>query len=222
MWQVLKAELNYNKLIFLGFMALVPLIYLIEVNLEDMPRYFTLILLFLMEFYFIFFSYKEKRHISQALLPLSKHEIGFARIFAIFVSSLFILIVYAAIGIYLEWDRSISYVMNYNSIMIFVGIIILIFSVFFIFMDTLVYRLKNNRYISLNNEQVRNLLIFFALVINMLGVYVNIARPKTFLKIVVFLFTLEINFKDVIILLLISLSTMIISTRTYAKRKSYI
>ena len=222
MLYLIKSELKYNRFMLLIFMSLAPLVFLLEVSIENMPRFFLYLVLFLLQFYYILFFSKEKRQIRFAILPVKNKTLGFFRLIYLIVLNLFIIGFYLSIGLIYKSLPNLTYSRHLVSILIYLSIDMIIFSLFYIFRDKIYEVLRSNRFFTIDKETGRNIIIFVALILNVLGVYVNIAKPHLFISIIEFIFESRPDAGDAIIFMAVSICFIYIAGRTYSSRKSFL
>lgn len=222
MWPIIKAELKYTKTVYLSFVAFIPLLLLIENTLEDLPNFLIWLLIFLTQFYYLIFLTKEKRFIRHTLLPVSKKSVGFARIMILLTLMISMLGCYGFIGILLaggaEANPHTAFKFQFMALVANLSL----WTLFYILRDIFLYHLRHNRFIQINQERARNVLIFMALLLNLLGVYINIAKPKVFLNILDRIFSFRISPLSAFIFFLLSLLLIYFSVQTFIHRKSYL
>ncbi|MFC1554323.1 hypothetical protein ACFL7D_06795 [candidate division KSB1 bacterium] len=131
MWKVLNAEIQYNRFSFLFFLSIIPGIHIIKQYYVDVPLliFFYLPIVALNQI-FIFRS-KEGRERFTNRLPVQLTALAIARISIVLLPCLFGIILMELLNLVQSGIESIS--IN-NSIILF-GIVVLIYSIYFIFSD---------------------------------------------------------------------------------------
>ena len=94
MWQILKAEIAYNRLNHLGFLLLIaPLLAYSSVRESAAPAILAWVLMFLMVNNWNAFRIREKRSLQLVQLPVAVRSVGLARfLLIVFLSGSFMLV----------------------------------------------------------------------------------------------------------------------------------
>jgi len=170
MWRILITEFNYNKILFLVLFGLVPIIAYMAVYppLEDMPATMLLFCVMLMPIQnWIIFRNRENRDRGHALLPVSVVLRALERMGLIVILCAAMITTYCFIQFIVNPARPVAFM---GAVVAF-GIILIIFSIYFILRDLLLFVLRNNRLFKLSKERSKTVLIFLVLILNLLGIY---------------------------------------------------
>lgn len=169
MWHFIRAEFDYNRKLFLGFVAVIPLLSLLVVYpIQDFsPNLLAFTMTLLMLQNWAVFMNKEKRGYLQMRLPLSLRRIALTRILLVMIASSGYLVLYASICFGVITGGRVNYV----ALSMIFGIILLVFSVYFITRDLL---LDFFRKLGFTKERVIVALLLVVVGFNILGVYVMI------------------------------------------------
>jgi hypothetical protein len=169
MWRLIRSEFDYNRKLFLGLVAVIPLLSLLVVYpIEDFsPNLLAFTMTLLMLQNWAVFRNKEKRVCQQIRLPLSLRRIALTRILLVMIASSGYLVLYAFICFGLMTSGRVNYV----ALSMIFGIILLVFSVYFILRDLL---LDFFRKLGLTKERMIVALLLVVVGLNILGVYVMI------------------------------------------------
>jgi len=223
MFHIFKAEFNYNKFAFWGALAFVTPICILEAMLDDLPTFYIIIPMFWIGLFWILIRNKEIREFYFVHLPISRCKLALARIGMIIFYSLIIMGFYELIHFIFQYRGSTNYPVSTKNLVTYFAIVLFIFSSYFIIRDLTLLFLRNNRFFKLNKEHSKTLLIFIAVVLNLLGVFVFIARPAIIVSIFEF-FIHDNPFADVnnvIKFSAISLALAVLSIASYNRRKAY-
>lgn len=170
MWHIIITEFNYSKILFLIFFGLVPIVAYLAVYplLEDMPTAMILFWLMLVSVQnWIIFRNKENRDRQHALLPVSVVLRALARMGLVVFLCTVIITIYCFIQFIVNPARPVAIM----GAMVAFGIILIVFSIYFILRDLLLFFLRNNRLFKLSKERSKTILIFLVLILNFLGIY---------------------------------------------------
>lgn len=169
MWHLIRSEFDYSRKLFLGFVAVIPLLSLLVVYpIQDFsPNLLAFTMPLLMLQNWAVFRNKEKRGYLQMRLPVSLRHIALTRILLVTLASSCYLVLYAFICFGLMTSGRVNYV----ALSIIFGIILLVFSVYFILRDLL---FDFFRKLGFTKERMLVALLLVMVGFNILGVYVMI------------------------------------------------
>ena len=224
MFYIFKAEFNYNKYVFLGVLAIVIHVCILEAMLEDLPHFYIIIPMFWMGLYWIMIRNKQIREYYFVHLPLSRCKLALARIGMIILYSLIILGFYELIHFIFQFRGSANYPVSTKNLVVYFVIVLFIFSAYFIVRDLTLLFLRNNRFFKLTKEQSKTILLFSMILLNILGVFALIMRPTLIGKIFEF-FIHDNPFADVNNVMrfsVVSLALAVLSIVSYNRRKAYL
>jgi len=220
MYKILKAELNYHKLSWYSIVLLIPLILLYTGEESESGTHFIIFLFpYLMINTIIPPRYKEKRDRLFTLLPIVNWHIALERIVLIIAVVSLYLISYSALYALIYPNQP----SNFNSITLFFGIIIFIYSIFFIINDIFVHTLKHGSDDRGALTKFKGGMIIFIAILMLAGFYALYAKPPGLL--IFYNLIAENNpfsgeFGE-IKFVFVSLLLAMISVFTFAKRRSY-
>jgi hypothetical protein len=224
MWQLLKSEFSYNRIAFLGVLAFVIPICMLESFLEDLPSFYIIFPMLWFGMFWIMIRNKEVRECYLVHVPLSRCKLGLARMLMIVLPALIIVACYESIHFIFRFRGSANYPVSNKNLVVYFAIVIFIFSAYFIIRDLTLFFLRSNRFFKLTKERSKILLILVTFALNLLGVFAFIARPVIIGKI--FEFFIHSNpFADVnnvIKFSAICLTLAILSVASYNRRKAYL
>ena len=170
MWHIIRTEFRYNKILFLSVLSFVPIVAYLAVYppMEDLPHGIFLFILFQIPIQnWIIFKNRENRDRQQAQLPLSRATISGARIGLLVSYGVFVIAVYSLLRFVLKPNWPVGL---FGALVAF-GIILIIFSTYFILRDLLLFFMRNNRLFQFTKERTKMTLIFIVLGLNLLGIY---------------------------------------------------
>ena len=170
MWHILITEFSYNKILFLILFGLVPIVAYLTVYplMEDMPTAMMLFWLMLVPIQnWIIFRNRENRDRQHALLPVSVVLRALARMGLIVILCTAMITIYCFIQFIVNPARPVAFM----GAGVAFGIILIVFSIYFILRDLLLFVLRNNRLFKLSKERSKTVLIFLVLILNLLGIY---------------------------------------------------
>lgn len=170
MWHILITEFNYNKILFLVLFGFVPIFAYMAVYplLEDMPTAMMLFWVMLLPIQiWIIFRNKENRDRQHALLPVPVVSRALTRMGLIIILCAAMITTYCFIQFAVNPARPVAFM----GAAVAFGIILIVFSIYFILRDLLLFSLRNNRLFKLSKERSITVFIFLALILNLLGVY---------------------------------------------------
>lgn len=224
MFHIFKTEFDYNKYAFMGIIAFVIPICILEAMLEDLPNFYIIIPMFWIGMTWILMRNKETREYYFVHLPLSRCKLALARIGMIILFSLIILAFYKLIHFTFNFRGSANYPISVKNIIVYLVIVLFIFSTYFIIRDLTLLFLRSNRFFKITKEQSKTVLLFAMLLLNILGVFAFIMRPVLIGKI--FEFFIKDNpfadVNDVIKFSAISLALAVLSIASYSRRRAYL
>lgn len=224
MFRIFKAEYSYNKFAFWGVLAFVIPICILEAMLADLPHFYIVIAMFWIGLYWTMTRNKEAREYHFIRLPLSRWKLGIARILILIGFVLAILAFYQLIHFIFQYRGSANYPISVKYLLFYLALVLFIFSLYFIVRDLALFFLRSNRFLRLSKEQSKTILLFTALVLNILGVFAFIMRPTFIGKIFEF-FIHDNPFADlstVIKFAATSLALAALSIVTYNGKKTYL
>lgn len=222
MWRIIRAELSYNRLLILGFAALVPLLFVSENLIEDLPQMFILVLVNLLAIYVFLFQSRDRRQVRHALLPLANRHKAAARSGLLIVITLFLYSLYLTVKAFVYWQQGGPAELNLRTSYLQVLFLLLFYHIFFLFRDIIVYPLQHNRYWSMTKDQMKTGLLILALLLNMLGVYVHITRPAWLMAFFDILFGHVYSVAEILALSLVTMVLVVLSIGSYCARRSYL
>lgn len=223
MFQVIKAELDYNRKLILGCFALILLVCIYEVAISGVRIGYVLIVIYMLTTFWNIFRNKEKRDYQLSRLPLTVRQIAGVR---------FIMICLACVTI------SLSYYLLYLAfnfrtpdepvkLIAYTGIILFGFSIYFMLRDFRVVSLKKIR---LSRNRFKAILILIVLGLNFLTIY-SIIQLKTsgevpplihYLDKINLLADPPANSSEIAIFLVVSLVLAYSTIFTFNWRKTYL
>lgn len=165
MWQLLKAELEYHKRIFPGFLTLVVIIGLLEINsfAEDLSKNFLFFLtMFLLLQNWNALRNKENRDFQNVQLPLPIRRIALERIIMIFAA--FVLLVGTHVLLQFLLARDVDYVRP----LIAFALILTGFSIYYLMRDLMVPVLRR---FGLTKTKIKWGLVISMVAFNILGIF---------------------------------------------------
>ena len=224
MFHIFKSELDYNKFAFLAALSFVIPIYILEVMLEDLPKFYVIVPMFWIGLFWIMIRNKETREFYFVHLPISRCKLAVTRIGMIVLYSLIIMTFYVLIRFIFRIRGTANYPVSAQNLVVYFAIVIFLFSVYFIIRDLTLFFLRSNQFFKLTKEQSKTILLFAMLLVNILGVFALIAQPTLIGKIFEF-FIHDNPFADVnnvIRFSALSLALAVLSIASYTKRKAYL
>jgi hypothetical protein len=223
MWQLLKTEFSYNQTAFLGALVFVISISILEAMLEDLPSFYIIFPMLWFGMFWIMIRNKEVREYYLVHLPLSRCQLGVARMLMIVLPALIIVACYELIHFIFRFRGSANYPISAKNLIVYFVILMFIFSIYLIIRDLTLFFLRSNRFFKLTKEHSKILLIFVTVALNVLGVFAFIARPTIIGKIFEF-FIHDNPFADVnnvIRFSAICFALAVLSITSYCRRKAY-
>jgi hypothetical protein len=130
MWRIVRAELRYNRLNFLLFLAFASLGCIYGVY-SSMALFIAWLMMFLAVNNWNAFRIKEKRDFQLAQLPVSARKIALARMMMIIIPGLVFITLCIAINVAVDPDQPI----NIRVVMMLFGIVLAVFSLALMFRD---------------------------------------------------------------------------------------
>lgn len=225
MRHLLYAEIKYNAAIFFIYSMMAIGVTFIERALDDGGRFYIAMLLFLVVQNWLSFKSKEKRDRLIARLPKSQMVIGGLRIAMIFSGAILIIFVYKVMHVVLDIQGHANYPVTGWKLLSHVSLVLFFFSLYFIITDILTPRLREMINFELIKERFLQILIFLALVLQILGIVAFMTKaPNIVTNIFDVLFfnnPLDVV-RNIQIFAVISLSFAVLSTFTFSKRKNYL
>ncbi len=173
MWRILKAELDYHKRLFAGFVGFVILLGFYAANsfIEDLsPNYILFLMMFLLLQNWNTLRNKERRDFQIVQLPVSIGLIALARIVMIFI--VFVMLVGPFTLMQFLLTRSVDYIHS----LIGLGIILMGFSIYYIMRDQILLFLRK---MGITQSKMRWGLAVSFLALNFLGIFFFIKTSKT-------------------------------------------
>jgi hypothetical protein len=221
MLEVLKAEIRYSSKFFLVMMAFIPFLVLYRFYLDEEFAFSLLPTIILMvPLIWNIQRNKEHRDCQLGRLPLSIYAVGMARMLVPLLLSLsmglLFLLLSALIPASLLWRNLIVWYI--------IMTILLIFSIYFILRDSLLYFLRHNRYLSLSKENMIMLILGMVILLNLLGLYLFITENQGVVYLIGQLmkvnpFSGESGLGRLIIT---SMIMALVSVYTFSRRKTYL
>jgi hypothetical protein len=186
MVRILKAELNYNKKLIIGFFSLLPVTWLLALyGLEELPPgYLMFWLMFIMLQSWNSFRNKERREYQVATLPLSNWNIAMARMMMVVFLSIAMMGIYYLILFTIQPQRYSSFF----GLFLPFAILILMFSLYFLLRDLLLYFMRNNKIYKITKDRsvtILMLLVFLGVVLNFLAFLVRPSGLRTVINFVI-------------------------------------
>lgn len=123
MWQIVRAELKYNRLNFLIFLGIVSLGCIYGVY-RPMALFVAWVMMFLAVNNWNAVRIKEKRDFQLAQLPVSARRIALARLMLIVIPGLVFIVLCVAINVAVDPDHPI----NIRAVLMLFGLVVAIFS----------------------------------------------------------------------------------------------
>lgn len=226
MWILIKNEFDYNQILFSSIMSIVLIIssLIVYQPIEDLPSGILMFWMMLLVCQFwVNFRHKENRDLQYARLPVSIGRIAASRILVI------ILISFSMIGLLILSQIILRHgtIIKWRGSFVAFGIIIFIFSSYFVLRDLFLYFLRNNSIFPISKDTAILLLVFLALILNILGIFAFYRAQKGELKIFkifdFFRFNPLFNTVGGIVQFIILWGLMsVLSIFTYGWRKSYL
>ncbi len=224
MWQLLKTEFSYNRTVFLAVLAFVIPICVLEAMLEDLPSFYVIFPMLWSGMFWNTLRNKEIREFSLVRLPLSRCQLGVARMLKIILPALVTVAGYELIHFLFGFRGSANYPVSNKNLVVYFVIVMFIFSAYFIIRDITLFFLRSNRFFKLTKERSKTILILVTIVLNLLGIIAFIARPAIIGKIFEF-FIHKHPFADVNNVIKFSAISLMLAALTivsYNKRKEYL
>lgn len=224
MLKLVKIELFYHKRMLFLYILVLPFIGLFEYSLEDGARYNILTIMFLLSYTWIVLRLKEKRPYLHLKLPLSHFEIAGTRILTILLCTIIIIIFYKLVHVIFSINGHANYPVTGKHLVGYYGFNIFSFSCFFIVHDLLYAPFRKTKMMTFLREYAKQIFIFLALFLNILGVIAMIKRPHMIGMIFEFLYLNNplAQEKNVIIFLFISFFFALCSCFTYSTQEEYL
>lgn len=162
MWQIVRAELKYNRLNFLLFLAFASLGCIYGVY-RSMALFLAWMMMFLAVNNWNAFRIKEKRDFQLVQLPVSARKIALARMMMIIVPGLVFIALCVAINVAVDPDQPL----NIRVVIMLFGIVLAVFSLALMFRDRFIgtRTLKQGKaviVVVLSLALVANIYMFFA------------------------------------------------------------
>lgn len=168
MWYLLKTEFDYNKTAFLGALAFIIPICVLELLLEDLPHFYIIFPMLWSGMFWNMVRNKEVREFSLVRLPLSRRQLGAARLLMIILPALIILGCYASIHFMFRFRGSANYPVSTINLVAYFGLTLFVFSSYFIIRDLTLVFVRTNRFFRLTKDQLKIILFFVLLSLNVL------------------------------------------------------
>jgi hypothetical protein len=130
MWRIVRAELKYNRVNYLLFLAIVSLVCIYGVY-RPMALMIAWTMMFLAVNNWNAFRIKEKRDFQLVQLPVPTRKIAYARLALIMIPGVVFIGLCIAINVAVDPDRPI----NVRVVLMLYGIVVAIFSLAFMFRD---------------------------------------------------------------------------------------
>jgi hypothetical protein len=163
MWNLVLSEFTYFKRIWVPFFGIAPLIGLYSIHplLEDLsPVYILAQVMFLATLYWTIYRNREKRDCYVIRLPLSVTKLGAVRLLTIAMG------IAIHVLLYMPFPLLAGKPLSSPGFLIALGIIVSLFSIYFIFRDTLFLFFRR---IGLTSNRVLVIAVFLGLGLNILG-----------------------------------------------------
>lgn len=228
MRQILKAEFSYNKVLFLSLLSFVPGLAYVTIHppLEDFPMGIMMFwLMFMSAQFWIIFRNKENRDYQQVRLPVSTGRIALVRLGMVALFCVSMIALCCVIQVILRPTGPVVF----KGMLVAFGIILFLFSTYFILKDLILFFLRNNRVFKFTKEHTKTVLMFIALLLNLLGFYyffvgLRGSEPSGLIQMIRFikynpLFTTELGIAE---FLTGCLGFSGLSVVTFTRRKSYL
>jgi len=164
MWAIIKTELNYQKLVFLISIMIIPVLFYLQTIERDLGNIVIVALLFWLGSFWNSHNNKERRVYQFHRIPLSSFKLALSRISIFIIICLPILVVHKTLA-YLYNDLIYGYQMSQEMIL---AILLSGFSIYFILRDLL---LTFFRRIGLTANRMIMIITIAVIGLNMLGVY---------------------------------------------------
>jgi len=222
MARIIKAELNYNKRLILGFFCFLPITWILALNeLEALPpTYIMFWLVFIMVQNWNSFRNKERREYQIQVLPLSNWRIAAARLMMVVLLSIPVIFIYYLILFIIQPGRFLDFMALLRPF----SILMLMFSVYFLLRDSLLYFMRNNNIFNITKDRsvtILILLVFWGVVISFMGLLIKPSGLRGIIEFVIALNPFQGQYgleKLYSLSLILALFTLI----TFNRRKSYL
>ena len=197
----------------------------LERALDDGGRFYVGMMLFLIVQNWMSFKAKERRDVLLSKLPLSTRSLSLVRLSMIFLSAILVILVYKSMHWILDIQGHANYpvtgwkLINYSSIALF-G-----FSVYFIFSDLIVPRLRQLPNFQLIKERAFQVLLLLAVILQILGIVAFMTKAPNIMTDVLDVLFFNNPFDKVVNIqkfLVVSMMTAAISVFSYSARKNYL
>jgi hypothetical protein len=179
MWNLVLSEFAYFKRIWVPFFCIAPFVGLYSIHplLEDLsPVYILAQMMFLATLYWMIYRNREKRDRYVMRLPLSLAKLGAVRLLTIAMG------IAIHVLLYIPFPLFAGKPLSFSGFLIALGFIVSLFSIYFIFRDTLFLFLRR---IGLTSNRVLVIAVFLGLGLNILGMRIAL-QAKTTGKVPVF------------------------------------
>jgi hypothetical protein len=225
MWPLLKAELEYNIMLFIIYLMMTIGFTFIEQALDDGGRFYVAMILFLVVQNWLSLKGKQKRDRFIARLPKSSLLIGSLRIVMILASGVIIIAVYKSMHVVLGIQGHANYPVTGWKLLNYVSIVLFGFSLYFIISDLVTPRLRELKNFDVIKERFFHILILLALLLQILGIVALMTKAPTIvtkLFDVLFFHNPFDNVRNIQIFAGISLILAWVSVVTFPKRRNYV
>ena len=225
MWRITRTEIVYHKMIFLIYLIMTIGITFLERTLDDGGRFYTAMLLFLIVQNWLSFKAKQKRDLQLARLPLAAGVQGSVRILMIFIAALLVVLVYKGMHLLLGIQGHANYPVTHWKLLSHFSLVLLGFSVYFIFSDFISPKLRELTNYQTMKERMLQIFLLTAVILQILGLVAFMTKAPNLVTNIFDLIYHHNPFdktSNIQILFIVSLISAAISIQTYSLRKNYI
>lgn len=187
MAQILKAEIDYNLKLIVGFFLFLPVMWLLSYNaFEDLsPNYIMFWLMFIMVQSWNSIRNKEIREYQQAVLPLPRTSVAFARLGVVTILSLIMIAIHSMAIHLIQPERK----MNFSTVMLPFAILLFMFSFYYLLRDRLLHFLRHNRVFKITKERTMNILMLTVFLGMIFGIVAFMVRLTAIAPVIDFVIT---------------------------------
>lgn len=174
---ILNMEFSYNKYLFIGTLCFTPFLAYHKIHpvAEDVPLgTFIFMIMFLPAMTWNTSRNKENREYQLAQLPISRFRMALSRIGMVIITGLMVSILYSG-SLFILGFREVQ---AFHSSLVPLGLIIGLFSLYFVLRDLFLNFLRNNTIFPMNRERTKTLLMAIVLGLNLLGFYFFFTAAK--------------------------------------------
>ncbi|MBN2009764.1 hypothetical protein JW960_10515 [candidate division KSB1 bacterium] len=221
MFRLITSEIRYNKILWLNFLMLVPVIIAVVKKIDYSIQSYLFLLMAMMMSYWNIFMNKAYRPVLIYKLLITFRQIALARAIMVISMSFFLAIFYIMIDFMWGNQPIAKDIIKITSYIGFVGIM---FSGYFIGRDLSLQCLRHNRYFKLTKERSKMIFLTAALLLNLGGVFTFFIQPKLVMTIIEFLIRNNpvATPQRVVVTWCIMLVLTVCSIISFDKRKAYL